>query len=140
MEKVLNFIKKYSIIIIILVLILIIGLIIIFNDNQEEKLTNTLKDMGIDFYENFYYEKVGETKEERINSLKRYESTGVKVSLDNLSKYNSYINGELLKQFINKKTSNSCDRNASQVIIYPKDPFGKKNYKISIILDCGFDN
>lgn len=138
MEKVLDFIKKYYIVIIVLVLILIVSLIIAVNDNQKEKLTSTLKDMGIDFYENFYYQKVGETGEEKTDFLKKYESTGIKVSLDNLSKYNSDINKELLKEFINKKTKESCDKNDSQVIIYPKSPFGKNDYEISIILACGF--
>ena len=30
--------------------------------------------------------------------------------------------------FVNSKTEEECDRNNSMVIIYPKDPYGKRDY------------
>ena len=40
---------------------------------------------------------------------------------------------------VNDKTKEECDRNSSMVIIYPKDPYGQKDYTIDAILVCGFE-
>ena len=31
-----------------------------------------------------------------------------------------------------------CDKNNSQIIIYPKAPYTQTSYKMDIKLDCGF--
>lgn len=140
MKKILDFIKKYFIGIIAIIIVIIIALVLIFRVNQEKELTNTLKEMGIDFYENFYYINAGENLKERSAFLKKYEDIGVKINLDNLSKYNSEENTKKLEQFKNNKTNKTCDINSTEVVIYPKEPFNKNNYEIEVILDCGFDD
>ena len=39
----------------------------------------------------------------------------------------------------NSKTNQECDKTNSMVIIYPKEPYGKKDYRIDTNLVCGFE-
>lgn len=136
--------KKFYILIFVIILILIIAFFII-NINkkeisEEERLSNLLIKMSSEFYENFYYDQIGSTEEERINFVKKYETIGIKFNLDNLSRYNSDENNELIKEFINSNTNLECNRVNTKAIIYPVEPYSKKSYNIKIELDCGFDN
>lgn len=136
--------KKVVIMIISIIILVIFASIILFftlNKSEDEslKLSSSLKDLGIDFYENFYYKQIGKTDNERKKFLEKYKDIGIKVSLDNLSRYKKDDMDDILKQFVNDKTKEECDRNSSMVIIYPKDPYGQKDYKIDSILACGFE-
>ncbi len=137
-------VKQIYILIFVIILILIIAFFII-NINkkeisEEERLSNLLIKMSSEFYENFYYDQIGSTEEERINFVKKYETIGIKFNLDNLSRYNSDENNELIKEFINSNTNLECNRVNTKAIIYPVEPYSKKSYNIKIELDCGFDN
>ena len=56
--------------------------------------------MGKDFYENFYYEQVGSTDEERADFLSKYESIGIKINLDKSTMtVNKTVYGTRQKQF-----------------------------------------
>lgn len=138
MKKILDFIKKYYIYIIIMIVLLIGIFFFLLKNNQETKLTNILKNMGISFYEDFYYEKSGIEIEAKVEYLSAYKDTGIKINLDNLSKYNSEENAKKLKNFWNRKTKESCSLEDTKVIIYPREPYGKTDYEIKTILDCGF--
>lgn len=124
---------------ILLVLIITLSLFMIKKDNQEEELTTILKELGSEFYEEFYYDKVGNNLEERRNFLEKYKDIGIKINLDNLSRYNSEKNKEKIEQFVNKKTNQECDKENTMVIIYPNDPYEKDSYKEEIKLICGFE-
>ena len=136
--------KKVYILIFVIILILIIAFFIINSNkkeiSEEERLSNLLIKMSSEFYENFYYDQIGSTEEERINFVKKYETIGIKFNLDNLSRYNSDENNELIKEFINSNTNLECNRVNTKAIIYPVEPYSKKSYNIKIELDCGFDN
>lgn len=136
--------KKVVIMIISIIILVIFASIILFftlNKSEDEslKLSSSLKDLGIDFYENFYYKQIGKTDNERKEFLEKYKDIGIKVSLDNLSRYKKDDMDDILKQFVNDKTKEECDRNSSMVIIYPKDPYGQKDYTVDAILVCGFE-
>lgn len=121
------------------VLIVVIALLLITRGgSQEKKLKSRMEELGKDFYENFYYKQVGSTDEEKVAFLKKYESIGIKVNLDNLARYNTKENSKILEEFVNNKTKKECDKNNSQIIIYPKDPYNQTSYKIEVKLDCGF--
>ena len=92
-----------------------------------------------DFYENFYYEQVGSTDEERADFLSKYESIGIKINLDNLSRYGENKNADEISKFVNQKTKKACDKTNTKVVIYPQKPYNKTSYKIETQLDCGFD-
>jgi len=125
-----------------LAIILIIAVVVFMfvgrGDSQEEKLTKRLEELGVSFYEEFYYKQVGTSDEKRAEFLKKYSSIGIKVDLNNLARYNG-DSETVLKEFINNKTDKECDKNNSRVIIYPQEPYGKKSYKIEVELDCGFE-
>ncbi len=98
-----------------------------------------VESMGKDFYENFYYEQVGSTDEERADFLSKYESIGIKINLDNLSRYGENKNADEISKFVNQKTKKACDKTNTKVVIYPQKPYNKTSYKIETQLDCGFD-
>ena len=61
------------------------------------------------------------------------------MSLDNLARYKKDESEEIIKKFVNSKTNHEWDKTNSMVIIYPKEPYGKKNYRIDTNLVCGFE-
>ena len=71
--------------------------------------------------------------------LKKYEELGIKVNLDNLSRYNNKENEELVKTFVNNKNNEACNLQDTKVIIYPKSPYNKTDYTIEVQLVCGFE-
>lgn len=108
------------------------------NNNQEEKLTKELKTLGISFYEDFYYNQIGSTKEEKVEYLSKYKDMGIKISLNKMIRTNVNESEEISSIFINEETNKECDKNNSLVTIYPKEPFGKSDYTIEVTLVCGF--
>ena len=94
-------------------------------------------EMGRSFYENFYYEQVGSSADERSTLLSKFTDIGIKVDLDNLSRYN---NGEFKDEISKFKNKNEdCNKTNTKVVIYPKSPYGKTDYTVSTELDCGFE-
>lgn len=134
--------KHYYIIggIILLIIIITSVLIMIGNKQQNgsQKLLNELKQLGESFYEDFYYNQVGKTDEEKRAFLEKYTDIGIKVSLDNLARSKKDQSGDILKKFVNSKTNVKCDKTNSMVTIYPRDPYGKRDYRIDANLVCGF--
>lgn len=147
MKKIKEFISKNKKIIIVssgiivAVIAFIVGFMLLGGNNQEKELTELLKEMGRDFYENYYYDglkKQNKTEEEIIEFLKKYEKQGIKININNLSRFNTSVNEEKISKFINKKTNEPCDADSSQVIIYPTSDYKKEDYRIEAILVCGF--
>lgn len=136
--------NKTNLIIIIGVVVLIVVAIVLATvfgkgtGNQERVLNAKLKELGTNFYENFYYDQLGESQEEREETLKKFSDKGIKIDLDNLIRLNSDNSEDLKSIFVNKKTGSSCDAKSTKVIIYPKENYGKKDYKIETVLECGF--
>ena len=115
-------------------------------NDQEEELTSSLKELGVAFYEDFYYKNIGSSDEERATKLARYESIGIKIDLENLARYNSSVDiADIEVELQDDGTEkvyfqdNECDGKSTRVIIYPKSPYGQKDYEIEIELECGFD-
>lgn len=142
MKKILENKKNVFLIIgLALVIILVVSLIVIYNigQNQETKLKSSLKSMGRKFYEDFYYEKIANSDDERKTFLEKFTSIGIKVDLDNLERYNNGANKEEVEKFINNKTKEKCNKTNTKIVIYPQSPYGKTDYKLEAILDCGFE-
>ena len=138
-----NLNKKHYYIIggIILLIIIITSVLIMLGNkqqNESQKLLNELKQLGESFYEDFYYNQVGKTEEEKRAFLEKYTDIGIKVSLDNLARSKKDESAEILKKFVNSETNVECDKTNSMVTIYPKVPYGKKDYRIDANLVCGF--
>ena len=122
-----------------LVLVLFIGVICLTGCGSNEKeLTGNLETLGKSFYEDFYYPSQAKSQKDVKNFVKRFEKTGIKVNLANISK-TSKVDKKLVDSMVNKKTKKKCDTEKSVVTIYPKKPYGKTDYKIEVTLDCGFE-
>ena len=110
------------------------------NQSNEKKLDTSLVEMGREFYEDFYYEQVGTSSDERTNLLSKFTDIGIKVDLDNLGRYKNGEFKEKISEFKNTKTDEKCNKTNTKVIIYPKSPYGKTDYTIKAELDCGFNS
>lgn len=127
-----------------LVCLVILGLLIFggiklfqkINHSTKDELTLYLEEMGKEFYEDFYYEQLGSTLEEKANFLSQYEKIGIKISLDTLSKYKGNIFKDKIDKFINKDNNQKCDKGTTKVIIYPKKPYEKTSYKMVTEIEC----
>lgn len=108
------------------------------SDNKGQ-IESSLSNMGKDFYENFYYEQVGKSSEERTNLLKKFTTIGIKIDLENLERFDNGKYKKNIKTFVNKKTNKVCSKTNTKVVVYPKSPYGKTDYKIDTMLDCGFE-
>jgi len=134
-------VNKKRVIFIAIILILFIGVItfVFLHNTNEKKLERSLRDMGKDFYENYYYDQTGETEKEKEAFLAKFKTVGIKVNLDNLSRYKNEENAEKIKAFVNKDTKKECNKETTRVIIYPQEKYGKTDYDLKVELDCGFD-
>ena len=124
-----------------LVIALAVVLFLMFNskDNKAE-IEKSLTEMGKSFYENFYYEQIGSSSDERTTLLSKFTTIGIKIDLENLERYNDGEFSKEIKTLKNKKTNKMCNKTKTKVIIYPKSPYGKTDYTIKTELDCGFDS
>lgn len=132
--------KKRNIIIL-LGVIIVVGLIIILNidfkdNNSTEngwsnpvKIEKTIDDLLIEkgnkFYEN-YYNGINNP-----NSLSSFSEVGINVSLEQIDMVVTLDDN--IKQLLNNKM---CDYKKSKLVFYPEVPFGIKNYKIKVELNC----
>lgn len=122
--------------VLLLIIIIVFTIIFFIKGSKKSQLDIYLEDMGREFYENYYYEKIGSNIKERENFLKQFETIGIKVSLDTLSKYNGHANDEIVAKFINKKTKEKCDFTNTKIIFYPKSPYKEKSYEFETIIEC----
>ena len=135
-----NVAKSVSFVVALVVLITVVTIVAFGGSgNQEKKLNAKLEELGTSFYEEFYYDQLGDTQEEKEAVLKKFTDKGIKIDLDNLLRLNSESSDEIKALFVNKKTGSSCDSKNTKVIMYPKEKYGKKDYKLETKLVCGFD-
>ncbi len=137
-------INKGVVVVITVVFIAVVAavLLLIFNkkDNNRSEVEKSLKEMGKSFYENFYYEQIGSSSDERTNLLSKFTTVGIKVNIENLERYNDGEFSKEIKTLKNNKTNKMCNKTKTKVIIYPKSPYGKTDYTVKTELDCGFES
>lgn len=123
-------------------------LVLVFSNNskkeeqqkEEDKLNGYLNELGKSFYEDYYYDAVESKNEDaKREFLLKFSEIGIKVNLDNLSRYNGDGVEEKVKEFKNEAKNEDCNDKDTKVIIYPKEPYGKTDYEIEAVLECGFD-
>ncbi len=142
-----EFIKKnYKILLLVFLGVIVLGISIFLvvhfcfksEPTEEEKLTKYLEDMGADYYEGLY-DRLGGDLDTKTDFLKKYASIGIKIDLENLAVYDNKKNEEKIKEFVNSETNTKCDQNKTAVSIYPKSPYGVKDYEVKATLSCGFN-
>lgn len=141
---------KFNNIILIILGAVVVGLVIFFlsqgglqtSGNQKEELAKRIEAVGGDFYENMYYGHItsNRTEEEIKEFLGGFSEIGIKVDLDNLSRFDRDKYPNLLEEFVNKTSKVACDPHETKVIIYPKAPFEATHYTLGNQLDCGFED
>ena len=129
----------------VIIIVVVLSIFLIFTLKKKtisnsEQLTKSLKEMGVQFYEDFYYNQIGKNETEKKVFLEKYKDIGIKVSLDNMLRSKKTETTDENNPFINKETNEECNKNTSMVVIYPKEPYGKTDYSIDVILDCGFES
>lgn len=120
------------IVFIIISIALMIGSSLLGKGNKEDELNYRLESLGVVYYEEIYYDSIDGEKEEYLDILK---DIGIKVDLGTLI-LNVY--NEDPEFFINEKVNEKCDYDKSYVVIYPKEPYQKKDYEIEYQLECEF--
>jgi hypothetical protein len=95
------------------------------------QLSMTIKNMGQDYYEKHFYADFGAN----TKTLSLLSENGVSVDLATLI---SELNYKDSRQFKNKKTKRYCNFIETKIKLYPKSPFGVKDYDIKVIISCGF--
>lgn len=112
----------------------------VFGLSKEEKLEKSLTKMGEEFYTEFYYTEISKNKtsNEVSEFLSKFQDVGIKVNLDNLSRYNDNTNEDEIANFKNDDGT-ECNKTNTRAVIYPKSPYGKNDYTIKAELDCGFE-
>ncbi len=104
--------------------------------NKKELEANLVK-LGAAFYEDYYYPSQEKIQKDVKEYMAKFEKTGLKINLENLSKI-SKIDQTLVEKMVNKKTKEKCDFEKTYISIYPQKEYGKKDYKIEVKLICGF--
>ena len=128
-----------AIIIVIVVAVLFInGIFNNKNKKLEKELTNRLEELGRSFYENYYYIQVGKDDASRIEFVKRHAKDSIRTDLANIARINSSEQQNILNEFKNAY-GESCNASGTRVAIYPKEPYGVRDYDIEVTLDCGFN-
>ena len=100
--------------------------------SNEKQLKENLTAMGKTFYEEFYYPQMESSQEDVKEYMKKFETTGIKVNLANLSKVS-----KVDKKLVESLTKENCDEEKTSVRITPKSPYGKTDYDIEVELSCG---
>lgn len=123
--------KNLLIIIVIVVALIIIGLSI--NSYKEKKsspttISQNLETVGQDFYENYYY---SDMDDEQKTLLAEFKDQGIVINITNLETITS-LNENLKNNLIKKE----CDFDETKIVIYPEEPYGKKDYNLKIELSC----
>ena len=127
-----------AIVVIVVVILFATGTIGNKNKKVEKQLTTRLEELGRNFYEEYYYKQVGKDDEARKEFVKGYSQNGIKINLANLARSNTTEQEKILNEFKNAD-GEACNSSNTKVAIYPKEPYGAKDYDIKVTLDCGFD-
>ena len=130
--------KKIVLIVLAAVVVIVVCLIIFGNKSNEKELNSNMEKLGVFFYEDYYYPSQKKSQKDVKKYLAKFEKSGIKINLTNLSKI-SKVDQKLIDSMVNSKTDKKCDFDKSYVIIYPEKPFEKNNYKLDVDLVCGFD-
>ena len=126
--------KKNIFIIVLVVIAVLVGLyFLIFKmDSKKYKYTKELKKIASEYYEDYYdrFEKFNYTSDQIEKELSKYKENGRKDTLDTLSRIDVTKTDEILSKF------EGCNIHNTNAIVYPYEPYGKKDYKVVITLDC----
>ena len=115
---------------IIAVLIIIIISVNIYKGKSISPTTisQNLETVGQDFYENHYY---SDMDDEQKKLLAEFKDQGIVIDITNLE-----VITPLSEELKNSLIKNECNFDETKIVIYPEEPYGKKDYNLKIELSC----
>lgn len=124
--------NKKIIVFIVILLIIIGGIILLINSKigRNALARRDLRKITSTFYSYYYDEK--NSNNDIKNFLKKYTKSGLNITLGDMEVYIEEVSDGGTKY----ETLEKCDRAKTKVIIYPKDPFTKTDYRLKIDLVC----
>lgn len=134
--------KKIILIILLSIVVIILGLLIFIfiknNSVTEEQFVTKLNSIGSEIYSTYYYPNVtvGMSEEEIKTTLSKYETLGLKFSLDEVEKIDDEYK-KVIDNFINK--NKQCSKEESMIIIYPQSPYTSDSFKIEVKIPCKYN-
>lgn len=111
----------------------IVNKIVNYEGGPKKQLENLMEHVGKTYYEQVFYHDFND-KDNDYAILKSFEKDGITIDLDTAM----YNIGYETDKFVNHKTNQQCDLKNSYIYIYPKSPYGMKDYKIDVNLSCGY--
>jgi len=127
--------KKLKIIILIVVAVLVlavVGIFILINSKgyKEKLISSELRTITEEFYGYYYDDQNAESKAKDF--VAQFKDTGLSISLGDMK---IYLEGRTNKKYDSKRLE-KCDLAKTTSIMYPKEPFGKKDLDIKFNLSC----
>ena len=129
--------KKITILSIIVAMVLVASAVVLgLLLRPERQIKRKIETMATDYYENYFYKNFSETVAggSVVDAVKGYAEKGfTKVPLKQLLLFDGGKYRGLMDEM--KKY---CDVDATTMQIFPKEPYGNKNYKIEYNYSCNF--
>lgn len=131
--------KKTLVIGAIILIVVLLGFIgfLVFNkvtaEDPKVKAEKKLSELADKFYK-YYYEQKEETvsQEELKTFLAGYKDSGLIINLKDLE---IFVDSFQIQDY---SAFDKCDKSGTRVYVYPKEPYGKSDYKKSFTLNCKF--
>ena len=126
--------KVVLIIIFIILLVCFIGGLFFIKKNpisNDETAKTKMEKLSSVFYKYYYEENaVKGDQKETDKFFSRFTDIGITIRLKDLKVYLDSRKNEDYSEFKN------CDENETKLTIYPKSPFGEKDYSIKVTTKC----
>ncbi len=128
------------IIVLIIIVIVMIGSSHVLeksNLSPQEKAKNYMEKTVKSFYEDYYYDELVKLEENKLiedvpTFLSNFETEGIPISIQIMIE-NKYIGESEIQENLGKY---DCNYDNTATKVYPKSPYGKKDYTLETTLDC----
>jgi len=127
-----------NVLFIVVAIIIAVVFIFFFKEKQkkeENKLYNSMNVVVKDYYKDYYYRNILNSDS---NTAKKYNKTGITLTLRELAKYKVNDEDSILSLFKNYRTGANCDYDKTKIVIYPIEPYGNEDIRIDATIVCGF--
>ena len=123
--------KRVLAIIGIVFLVLVIGIILFLSLSKGMRQELRVKNIAGSFYKYYYEDNTDKKDKDKIKVfLSNYASSGLRVKLGDME---TFIDTHKVENYNILK---NCDKDKTSVIIYPKAPYGKKDYTVKVKMSC----
>ena len=131
--------KKKIIAIIGVIAVILVGGFVIYKtmngSRNDGKLQNKLEKLGKSFFEDYYYPSQERTQKDVKEFMSKFTHNGIKIDLTNLFKVSS-LDKDLLNEVKVLADELKCDYNKTKIDFLPKEPYGAKDYEMTVDLEC----